>query len=254
MIRALRGPTLAPMGRRRIFVGDLQGCREELEDLLEAVRFDPSQDGLHPVGDLVNRGPDSAGCIRLCRDLGAEPVLGNHDVHLLRQDRDPDLRGRRDALEEVRGADDGEELLAWLAERPFVLGWDDVIALHAGVHPGWADPVEVLADRDPFEREDDTEFAVRARFCDEHGRVPLADWPEPGPPFAPWDVFWRRREGEGRTVVFGHWARRGLVQLERTVGLDTGCVYGNKLTAWIPEEDRIVDVPARKAWAPTKSA
>jgi len=241
------------MPKRRIFIGDLQGCREEFEALLEKLQFDPAKDALHPVGDLVNRGPDSLGCLRLCRELGAEPVLGNHDVHLLRLAADPELRGRRETLDRLRTASDGEALLAWLGAQPFVRAWEDVVTVHAAVHPKWNDPVKVLEGRDPLVREADTEFAVRARFCDEHGVQSAQDWPEPSPPFHPWDLFWRRRTDERRTVVFGHWARRGLVRAERTVGLDTGCVYGGALTAWIAEEDRTVAVPARCKWCPPES-
>ena len=121
---------------RRIFIGDLQGCREEFEDLLEEVRYDPAADLLVPVGDLVNRGPDSVGCVRLAREIGARPVLGNHDVHLLRQAADPDLRGGRRTLKAFREAEDGTELLDWLAAQPLIQGFDDAIAVHAGIHPG----------------------------------------------------------------------------------------------------------------------
>ncbi len=237
------------MNGRRIFIGDLQGCREEFEALLSKVGFDPAGDTLHPVGDLVNRGPDSVGCVRLCRELGARPVLGNHDVHMLRQWHDPSWRGRRTSLEALLAAPDGEILLGWLEQQPLVLGWEDVICLHAGIHPAWTDPVELLTGRDLLDAEDEAvEFALRARHCDSAGAQPESDWPPPGDPFQPWDHFWRTRAGEPRTVVFGHWARRGLVELERTRGLDTGCVYGGELTAWIPEEDRIVSVTARKRW------
>lgn len=241
------------MTDRRIFVGDLQGCRAEFEDLLEAVAYDPARDTIHPVGDLVNRGPDSLGALRLCRDLGTEPVLGNHDVHLLRQWKDPKCRGKRKTLESILAADDGEVLLEWLASLPLVLGWDDVICVHAGIHPRWADPFETLSGHSLFDPGDEVvEFGVRARYCDENGNVPAdGDWPPPGLPFRPWDEFWRERENESRTVVFGHWAQRGLVELERTRGLDTGCVYGGALTAWIAEEDKIVSVPARRVWYET---
>ncbi len=238
------------MARRRIFVGDLQGCREEFEQLLEVVRYDPASDGLHPVGDLVNRGPDSVGCLRLARALGAEPVLGNHDVHLLRQRLDPKLRGNRRTLEALAAAEDGDALLDWLDEQPLVLAWEDVVVVHAGVHPQWEDPAAVLAGRSHLDPEDAAvEFAVRARHCDASGATPPSgDWPRPGPTFVPWDEHWRARVAEPRTVVFGHWARRGLVVLDRTRGLDTGCVYGGALTAWIAEEDRLVSGPARRAW------
>lgn len=245
---------LLAMAERRIFVGDLQGCREEFEDLLEAVGFDESTDSLHPVGDLINRGPDSLGALRLCRDLGAEPVLGNHDVHALRQWKDPNWRGKRTTLEALLAEPDGEELLGWLAGQPIVRAWPDVICLHAGIHPAWTDPVDLLRDRSPFDPDDEAvEFAVRARYCDPAGAAPPGgDWPEPVAPYRPWDVYWRARTDEHRTVVFGHWARRGLVRETRTRGLDTGCVYGGELTAWIPEGDRIVQVPARRIWHKTR--
>lgn len=245
-------PTLGAMAERRIFVGDLQGCRIEFEDLLEKVAFDPATDALHPVGDLVNRGPDSVGALRLCRDLGARPVLGNHDVHLLRQWRDPAWRGRRTTLESILAEDDGEELLTWLEEQPLVLAWDDVVCVHAGIHPQWEDPVATVSGRSPYDADDEVvEFVCRARYCDANGNVPEKDWPPPEDPYRPWDDYWRERAGESRTVVFGHWARRGLVELERTRGLDEGCVYGGELLAWIAEEDRIVRVPARRVWYET---
>jgi bis(5'-nucleosyl)-tetraphosphatase (symmetrical) len=77
------------------------------------------------------------------------------------------------------------------------------------------------------------------RYCDASGRQPDDDWPPPGPPFRPWDDFYAGR----RRVVFGHWARRGLVVRPQCVGLDSGCCYGGQLSAWIAEEDRVVQVP-----------
>ena len=174
------GPPDSPMARRRIFIGDLQGCREEFEQLLEVLRYDPASDALHPVGDLVNRGPDSVGCLRLARALGAEPVLGNHDVHLLRQRRDPKLRGNRRTLEALAAAEDGDALLDWLDEQPLVLAWEDVVVVHAGVHPRWEDPAAVLAGRSHLDPTDEmVEFAVRAG-CDSGATPPGGDWPPPG--------------------------------------------------------------------------
>ena len=79
---------------RRIFVGDIQGCREPLERLLTAVAFAPGVDRLLPVGDLVNKGPDSPGTLDLLMQLQAEPVLGNHDLHWLQKRKDAAPRQR----------------------------------------------------------------------------------------------------------------------------------------------------------------
>jgi hypothetical protein len=105
---------------RRVFVGDVQGCREPLERLLTAVGFRPRVDRLLPVGDLVNKGPDSPGTLALLMELGAEPVLGNHDLHWLRK---------------ARGQDPAQ--CAWLRAQPVARVFDDVIMVHAGLHPAW---------------------------------------------------------------------------------------------------------------------
>ncbi len=203
---------------RRVFVGDIQGCRAQLEELLRAVDFTRGRDVLHPVGDLVNKGPDSPGTLRLLREIGAQAVQGNHDRIWLEchADADPELR-------------------RWLAAQPIVRDLGDILMVHAGVHPAW--DVDTLATRALTEAE--IEFATTVRYCATDGAAPPFDWPPPGPPFAPWDSFYRGR----KTIVFGHWARRGLVRGERAVGLDTGCVYGGSLTAWIAETDQIVQVP-----------
>ena len=199
---------------RRIFVGDIQGCSAQLATLLDAVGFTAGQDQLVPVGDLVNKGPDSAGVLEILMGIDAQPVLGNHDLYWLRKgEGDPQQRD-------------------WLGSQPLVRVYDDLIAVHAGLHPGWDEArLSALGA-------DDADFAVNVRYCDASGAQPDRDWPPPGPPFRPWDDFYR---GDKR-VVFGHWARRGLVVRPHCVGLDTGCVYGGKLTAWIAEEDRFVAV------------
>jgi bis(5'-nucleosyl)-tetraphosphatase (symmetrical) len=234
---------------RRIFIGDIQGCRVELETLLERLRYDPVADALLPVGDLVNRGPDSLGTLRLMKRLDATGVLGNHDLHLLH--RSSGTRDARpgDTLADVLTAEDRGELLAWLAAQPFVRLWEDVLLVHAALHPRWRDPAAELAGVDPLRPTRAAIFAVRTRYCDPEGNVPANDRDAPGPPFRPWHEFYRPAEHGGRTVVFGHWAAQGLVQQKHLRGLDTGCVWGHALTAWIAEEDRLVSVPARKAYA-----
>ncbi|MFO1076664.1 MAG: metallophosphoesterase [Planctomycetota bacterium] len=200
---------------RRIFVGDIQGCLEPLERLLQAVGFRAGRDRLLPVGDLVNKGPDSAGVVALLMRLGAEPVRGNHDLHWVAKGRCRDGAQR-----------------AWLEAQPFVRVLYDVVMVHAGLHPAWSE--EHLLQLSPAEQD----YAINVRYCDQAGDRPPSDWPPPGPPYRPWDDFYRGR----KRVVFGHWARRGLVVRPQCVGLDTGCVYGGKLSAWIAEEDRVVQV------------
>ena len=239
------------MSGRRIFVGDIQGCRSELESLLERVEFRAGVDELHPVGDLVNRGPDSLGCLRLLKSLEAGGVLGNHDLHLLRTAHGLRRMGSRDTLDEVLGAHDRSELLDWLAERPFVRVWPDLVLVHAGLHPDWSEPEQALDGLDPLSPHPAIDFATRVRYCDASGERPKHDWPPPGPPFRPWYEIWEQR-ADSRRVVFGHWARKGLVQRPAVLGLDSGCVWGKELTAWVAEEDRLLSVPAEREWAPVE--
>jgi bis(5'-nucleosyl)-tetraphosphatase (symmetrical) len=235
---------------RRIFVGDIQGCCDELRRLLDRLGFDPATDDLQPVGDFVNRGPDNAGVLRLMRDVAAGGVLGNHDLHLLCVAAGKRAEKGADTIGDVLAAPDRNELLAWLASRPFVRAWADVILVHAGLDPRWKNPERVLTGLDPLRPSPQAEFATHVRYCTADGRRPESDHEDPGPPFAPWYRFYR----EKRTVVFGHWSARGLVAEPRIRGLDTGCVWGGKLTAWIAEEDRFVAVAAKKAYArPPKS-
>lgn len=234
---------------RRLFVGDIQGCREELERLLERLRFDPSTDELHPTGDFVNRGPDSLGVLRLARELKAGGVLGNHDLHLLRTAAGSRKLGARDTIQDVLAAQDRPELLAWLAARPFARAWDDVLLVHAGLDPRWSDPLRELQGLDPLRTDARSEFATRVRYCTVDGERPAKEWPEPSPPFRPWYEHWLASRDERRTLVYGHWARAGLVVRERLRGLDSGCVWGGKLSAWIAEEDRIVQVDAARPYS-----
>ncbi len=228
---------------RRICVGDLQGCLEPLDRLLEAVKFGDG-DQLYSAGDLVNRGPDSLGVLRRLRAIDARCVLGNHDLALLRMAAGT-TRHRPPLLEPVLRAPDATQLLEWLATQPVLRVEADLVIVHAGLHPDWHDLDETAAamnaglDTTRAEQDASVRFATEVRHCTAAGARPEADEPPPGPPFMPWDHWYA---GE-RIAVFGHWARRGLVNGEHVRGLDSGCVYGGALTAWIAEEDRFVQVP-----------
>jgi len=123
-------------------IGDLQGCLDEFEALVDAIEFTPSEDRLWLVGDLVNRGPKSLATLRFIRQLGdsVNVVLGNHDLHFLAVFYGGHDTRRSDTLDELLAAPDVEELAAWLRTQPLVyqdcdLGW---LMVHAGVPPLWS--------------------------------------------------------------------------------------------------------------------
>ena len=234
--------------RQRVFVGDIQGCADELEDLLDALAYDPERFELWCVGDLVNRGPASARVLRRLRELGADSVLGNHDLKLLSVAAGEREASAGDSFQDVLAAPDRAELLGWLRERPLLRGWPDLVLVHAGLHPDWRDPeavarpleARIREGRVPWE-DPALRFLVSVRHCDRRGRL-AADDDSPGPGFLPWDRFYR---GE-RRVVCGHWSRRGILCRPRLRSLDSGCVWGGRLSAWLAGQDRIVSVPSRQ--------
>lgn len=193
-------------------MGDVQGCAAELRDLLRAAGFDAGRHRLALCGDLINRGPDSAGALALARRMDALVVLGNHEVALLEGRSSP-------SLDQVR-AQLGSSLpqwLDWLRSWPTFVVDGDYMLVHAGIAPG--------KRPEQCTREELTEI----RTVD-GGR--------------PWFDFWRGPE----TVIFGHWAARGRVNLPLCKGLDTGCVYGGSLTGlWWPRQEW-VSVPAHRRW------
>ena len=235
----------------RWIVGDVQGCARELEDLLRAIRFDPARDELYLLGDLVNRGPDSLATLRLWSAVGGRGVLGNHDVYalLVHSGR---WKRQSDTLQALFDAPEAETLLARLRALPILLhlpaeAGHDAWIVHAGLDPRWTDLHAVAARLGAGPRDDDellqeeVDFATRVRCCTAKGERSRHDHAECPPPYRPWDAFYR---GDA-IVVHGHWARRGHYRRGRVLGLDSGCVYGGKLTAWCQDEDRIVQVPAR---------
>ena len=248
---------------RRIFIGDVQGCVQELEDLLKKLGFDPATDQLCLVGDLIRRGPESLATLKLLKSLDALFVLGNHEAHLLErgffEDPSPDP-SRWASLEDLCALPPAERESwgAYLRAAPLLRAWPDLLLVHAALPPAlWSPDVsaqELAAWTDlRWDSPEDTPgaksradkwFVLSTRYCDASGRKSPGDWPPPDEPYAPWDSFYKAE----RSVVFGHWARRGRVDTPPVRGLDTGCVYGGSLTAWIAEEDRWVQVPARQAW------
>ena len=217
---------------RTLIVGDVHGCREELEDLLEESGWE-DDDQLVLVGDLVAKGPDSLGVIRLIRELGGLAVRGNHDQHCLNW---WDAKCAGDVLPRLkpahqRVADELEdEDWEWLAALPLWLELPehDTLVVHAGLLPDLP-----LEDQDPYD-------LMNMRSILDDG-TPSRSYEEG----TPWASAWPGP----RLVAFGHDAVRGLQNRAHSVGLDTGCVYGGWLTGlWLPRRD-LVSVPARGTYA-----
>ena len=221
------------------FVGDIQGCAEELALLLTRAEFVPGLHRLIPLGDTVNRGPDAPGVLRLLELAGAEPIQGNHERALLRigQNVDPPAWALREgsAWRQLHEAGMWEMALRQFAHWPLFRRGPGWIAVHAGLHP-----------RHPPEQTD-PEFLTTVRWCDETGQTPegVHGDQEQGPEgFSPWHGHYRGSDA----VIFGHWARQGLVERPGLWGLDTGCVYGRELTGlWWPQ-GRLVSVKAHRAY------
>jgi len=242
-------------------IGDIQGCRLTLERLLVTVGFDPGRDRLWLVGDLVNRGPDSAGVLRLLRGLGdaVTCVLGNHDLHLLARATGNSPAKPLDTLDDVLAAPDRDELLTWLAARPLLHREKSLTLVHAGLLPEWtvdaaaaeARRLETALRREPRAalgqgRQDPALRALTTlRTCRKNGTpCKFSGAPADAPAdCVPWFAHPLRRS-RGSTVFFGHWAALGLALGPDYVGLDTGCVWGRELTALRLEDRQIWSIPS----------
>ena len=217
--------------RRRLFIGDLHACADELADLLQRFHFNPDSDSLYSVGDVMGKGPKPRETLTLLKQSRANIVLGNHDAFCLNAANT--LQAERTEFQNLylTSLGEDEERAAWLAEMaswPLYIEEPDIILVHAGLEPGVSKLSEMRRK---------TLFTIRT--WDGKGEDLKS---ESNPP-------WFDCVTPEKIVIFGHWAKRGLVDLPKFKGLDTGCVYGRKLTGWCPEENRFYQVPARKAYA-----
>lgn len=269
-------------------IGDVQGCYSAVRRLLDTLCFDPQRDHLWWTGDLVNRGPQSAEVLRFIMSLPhTVAVLGNHDLHLLALAAGTARARRQDTLADILSAPDRDALLHWLRQRPLLhhdaaLGYTMV---HAGLPPPWTlDQARLLA------REVEAQIAAsasnnffeslygdqpdswdegltgpdrwrvivnaftRLRYCDAEGRMLFSAKGAPGSqpaPFMPWFQVPGRRSRDVR-IVFGHWSTLGLWREDNVVAIDTGCLWGGRLTAVRLDSHAVetVSVPCAAAQGP----
>lgn len=263
-------------------IGDVQGCDAQLGRLLTLLKFSPDRDRLWLVGDLVNRGPESLKVLRRVRALGdaATVVLGNHDLHLLAVGHGKAHLREGDTLDDILNAQDRDVLLDWLAARPLLHEDPDLnmVMVHAGLAPEWdqtlarqcAREFEKALRKDPKKLFDgmygdepnrwDEDLSgdarlrfivncfTRLRYVDAEGRLVLKAKGSPrkaaGKSLIPWFEV-KHARWRGPRIIFGHWSTLGYYRDDHVTGLDTGCVWGDKLTALrLDEPDaRPVQVP-----------
>jgi len=271
-------------------IGDLQGCYGVTQRLLEKIRFDPAQDRLWFCGDLVNRGGESLETLRLVHSLReySVVVLGNHDLSLLAisERTADDQRKVNQDLQRILFADDRDTLIDWLRHRPLLhsdraLGW---MMIHAGLAPKWttvhaekhAQEIERRLRSDgrrkllrnmygdypawsPALRGVERERAIiniftRMRYCSTRGRIAFNEKGAPGTQVSglyPWYEVPGRVERDLK-IVCGHWSTLGLFIGHGVHAIDTGAVWGGKLSALQLDTDelRLVQVPGREVAMP----
>ena len=262
-------------------IGDVQGCYEPLQRLLEKIGYDPSTDTLWFVGDLVNRGPDSLRVLEFIYRLPSRVVvLGNHDLHLLAMVYGEAQQKKGDTLTELLQSSQCAELCAWLVEQP-LLHHDPVLnvtMVHAGLLPTWDLATAMMLTKEVetilrsnqrkafFEKlysdepacwsETLTDWSrwrfivnclTRLRFCTPQGCLNLnekrgAEHVNEGE--FPWFEVPTRRTQKDK-IIFGHWAAlKGECHAPLTYALDTGCVWGGALTALRLDDCQRFSVPA----------
>ncbi len=269
-----------PNNRQTYVIGDLQGCAHEAALLVGQVHARDPDAHIVFVGDLINRGPDSLAALRLARQLAlsgrATALLGNHDLHLLAVAAGARNPSPSDTLGDILAAPDLEALLDWLRHCPLALAQGQHLMVHAGVPPHW-DAAQTLAlageveavlrgpdwtgllrqmyGNEPARWDDSLQglprlrFVINAltrlRFCDAGGTMDFklkeSGEAPPGSGLMPWfDVPGRRSAAS--TIVFGHWSALGLLLRPGLMGIDSGCVWGGKLTAVRLSDQQLLQV------------
>jgi bis(5'-nucleosyl)-tetraphosphatase (symmetrical) len=268
-------------------IGDIQGCYYSFQALLQRIEFNVDNDTLWLVGDLINRGSGSLAVLRWCfqHQKNIKIVLGNHDLHAIAVAHGIRKPNRRDTLQEIFDASDGEELLTWLRYQPLMVHDQDYVMVHAGLLPQWstedalgyAKEVEAALQSDSYvdflanmygntpnlwyenltgydRLRAITNAMTRLRVCTKEGALDfdfkgeLADTPRG---LTAWfDIPDRRTKNQA--IVFGHWSALGLVQRENVYALDTGCLWGGKLTAMCLETKKTTQVKPDRRDRPLK--
>jgi bis(5'-nucleosyl)-tetraphosphatase (symmetrical) len=265
-------------------IGDIQGCYDPLQRLLELIDFEPSKDKLWLCGDLVNRGGQSLQVLQFLKqyDKSVSTVLGNHDLHLLASyEKHPQGNSGNREFDEVLDSSDAEELMHWLRRQPLAI-WSEkhqMLRVHAGVIPQWdvKDTIRLGQEVSEILQSDQrqaffsrmyknkprlwkeerhgwkrlrliTNILTRMRFCDDMGRGLYHISGPPGCQPQHYKPLYKHKHRKTRdvTVVFGHWAALGVRIRKRYISMDSGCVWGGKLSALRLGDRRLFKVKCKK--------
>ena len=212
------------MAKRTIVVGDIHGCYDELMDLCEKAELGPD-DRVVSVGDLITKGPKSKEVLELfMTDARFTTVIGNHDLALRRKWNGEDIElkpAQKEAHKELKGEKDA--YASFLNRLPFTIDLGTHLVVHAGLRPN----VELYSQT--------TGDLTRLRTL---GGDRESDEGTP----------WYHVYYGDKIVLFGHWPAPEPRRGKKAIGLDTGCVYGYNLTAYIIETEEFVTVPARRPY------
>ena len=266
-------------------IGDIQGCYQSFQQLLERIDFNFSRDRLWLVGDIINRGSGSLQTLRWIyqHQAAVTMVLGNHDLHALAVAEGFVSPHRHDTLQSILAAPDRMELLHWLRHQPMIHAADGYLMVHAGLLPQWdvgqalalgAEVESALRDegyRDflanmygnqPAYWDEDlrgmdrlrliTNAMTRLRACTIDGHMDfrfkgeLGDMPAG---LMPWFELPDRRSRD-TDILFGHWSAMGLQRRPHLFALDSGCLWGGQLTAMRLQDRQIFQVDCDPKDAP----
>jgi len=219
------GDDISNQSGRTIIIGDVHGCIDELHHLLEKMNYS-GNDRLIFVGDLINKGPDSRGVLEFVDSLDAEVILGNHELGFLHfihgtYDGNREMRETKAQLNPVL-----DHWVAWMESLPTFIETPNFLVIHAGLPPDTA-PEKV-----------DRYITTNIRTWDGAGQ----DLNNPdNPP-------WYELVNYDKLIVFGHWARKGLIERDDAIGLDSGCAYGKQLSGLELPSRKIHQVEAKKVY------
>ena len=213
---------------RTIIIGDIHGCFDELQDLLLLIGFS-KRDRVVAVGDLIVKGPKSREVLELFMSDGRfATVIGNHDRVIRQHWRGEPVRlTRAQKLTAAELEPNRWQYYCFLRSLPYTINLGSHLVVHAGVRPGVSLRHQMVSDM----------TGIRTMGANPASRRGV-----------PWYKIYRGR----RVVLFGHWPAQEPRLAARAIGLDTGCVYGGALTAYIIESNQFVSAPARRAYDPPK--